>query len=81
MSTHRNDFLVSSHQAKLHREAAEARLAREARERKAAEPAADLTLSFVKRVTLGLNVALGRARRDIKVPAVPTSPVSPTAQS
>lgn len=84
MSTHRNDFLVSSHQAKLHREAAEARLARAARERKDAAPAhpvTDVAPSFVERLTLGLNLALRRARPDIKVPSVTTPSVSRTSQS
>ena len=84
MSTHRNDFLVSSHQARLHREAADARLARAARERKNAEPAqpvTDVTPSFFERLALGLNLALRRARPDVHVPHVTTPSATRTVRS
>ena len=84
MSAHRNDFLVSSHQAKLHREAADARLARAARERKSADPAQPVTdgaPGFVERLTLGLNLALRRARPDVHVPRVTTPSAARTIRS
>ena len=73
MSLHRNEFLVSSHQAELHRQAADARLARLAM---APATATERKSDLVARMMSGLVTVIRPVRRvavdAVKAPAQTT---------
>lgn len=79
MSLHRNDFLVSAHQAELHRHAADARLAKTARRPSTATPQPGIA----KRGWTGLVAAIRPVRRaaaDVMADAVKPAPAPTRAQ-
>jgi hypothetical protein len=73
MSLHRNDYLVSSRQADLAREASEARLAKVAAEG-ADRKAAHHDTSIGARLHAGLSWAIRPLRRAATVEPAPTIP-------
>lgn len=80
MSLHRNDFLVSSHQAEMHRHAADRRLAQAARQSSSKEK----RTGFAERTLTGLVAAIRPVRRaaaDAVADAVKPAVTPASAQS
>ena len=64
MSTHRNDYLVSSHQADMHRRAADARLAKVAMSASASTKGDEAVSSRVRTRLVALIRPVRRAAND-----------------